>query len=62
MNPLFNDSFRPGPATDYYGSYKVERSEIVPPKCDADNEDMAARLMGDAAKLGMKVSSVPIGR
>ena len=26
------------------------------PPCDADNEEMAQRLMNDAAKLGIKVS------
>ena len=52
---MISNSFRPGPPTDYYGSYRVEKNEIVAPPCDADNEELVLRLMGDAAKLGIKV-------
>lgn len=51
-----NNSFRPGTPTDYYGSYKVEKDEIVAPPCDADNGELVLLLMSDAAKLGIKVS------
>lgn len=59
---LTNNSFRPGPATDYYGSFKVERSQIEPPPCDADNEETAKQLMDGAAKLGIKVRAIAQGR
>lgn len=46
-------SFRKGPATDYYGSFKVEKSKIKVPSCE--NAATAQQLMSDAVKLGIKV-------
>lgn len=56
------NSFRPGPATDYYGSFKVERTPIEAPICDADIEETAQQLINDAAKLGIKVRVIAQGR
>ena len=48
-------SFRAGKATDYYGSYKVEKGEMVTPPCDAGNDEVVLRLMDQAAQLGIQV-------
>ena len=50
-----NNSFRPGPAKDFYGSFRIERSPIEAPPCDQEMVFSAQRLMNDAAKLGIKV-------